>query len=318
MKKRVIDTHCDTLMEYCKNYKGFKEGPWNVTYDKMKTYDSYLGTFAMYFSAMDTQEQRREQAALYRMAYKDLCSNYDIKTIKNQADLDWIDANGGPGILLSIENACFIEDDFREIAEYWDLGVRMISLTHFADSQYGCGNATNDTPEKDTGLTERGKKMVQLAELAGMIFDVSHLSFKSFWDVVEVTKKPFIASHSNSHAMCDHGRNLTDEMFKVIIERGGMAGMCFCPPFVAKTETTTVQQMADHVEHFCSLGGEKNICMGGDLDGIGSIMVQGLEDASKTWNLAEELLKRNYSEEQVEGFMWKNAFNLFKKLLPAE
>ena len=321
MKKRVIDTHCDTLMAYCKNYREFAEGPWDVTLDKMQTYDAYLGTFAMYHDATQTQEQRLEQANLYRMAYLNMLSKHPVKPILTVSDLEALEKDGGCGSLLSIENACFFEDDFANIKTWWDLGVRMISFTHFADSQYGCGNRSNDTPDEDTGLTERGKIMAQLAELIGMIVDVSHLSFKSFWDVASVTKKPFIASHSNAHAIRGHGRNVTDEMFAEIVKRGGLIGMCFCPPFVIDTSEgakATVSHMADHVDHLCALGGEKIICIGGDLDGIGGHYVEGLEDCSKTWNLAEELLKRNYSEQQVADIMWNNAFEFLRKMLPNE
>ena len=220
-------------------------------------------------------------------------------------------------MLLSIEHACVFEDDDKDLQKAWDMGVRMISLTHSKNSQYGCGNRVNVPGEgEDTGLTERGKAMIGKIEKMGMIYDVSHLSFKSFWDAVEVAQKPFIASHSNSHAVCGHGRNLTDEMFLQIVRRGGLAGICFAPPFIADTEVVTVPQVAEHIEHFCALGGEKCICMGGDLDGTGDMLIRGIEDCSKTWSVAEELLKRNYSEQTVEDIMWNNARNYLAKMLP--
>jgi len=319
MRKRVIDTHNDTLMAYCKDYAGFVGGNWDVTLDQMQTYDTYLGTFAMYHDATVTQEQRIEQAALFRMAYLHMISKRPVKPIRTVGELESFEQEGGCGVLLSIENACFFEDDFADIKTWWDLGVRMISFTHFANSQYGCGNRVNDTPDEDTGLTERGKVMAQLAELIGMIVDVSHLSFKSFWDVASVTKKPFIASHSNSHAIRSHGRNFTDDMFKVIVERGGLTGMCSCPPFVTDTsddKKATLSQMADHIDHLCGIGGQDVICMGGDLDGIGGNYVVGLEGCAATWNLAEELLRRNYSEALVEKIMWGNAYEFLRKMLP--
>ncbi|NLT58451.1 MAG: hypothetical protein GXX99_05765 [Clostridiales bacterium] len=316
MKKRIIDTHCDTLMAYCQDNAGFCSGTWDVTFDKMSANDTYLGTFAMYFSATDTPEQRAEQAVKYAEAYAHLLENHAVSPIRSAAELEQFAQQGGNGILLSIENACFFEDDVNDLKKYWDMGVRMISFTHFKDSQYGCGNAVNDTPEQDTGLTERGRRMVGLVEETGMIIDVSHLSFKSFWDVCEEAKRPFIASHSNAHAVCGHGRNVKDDMFAEIMRRGGLIGMCFCPPFVAGEEPITVEQMADHVDHLCGLGGQDNICIGGDLDGIGDMKVAGLEDCANTWNLAEALLRRNYSEELVDKIMFGNAYAFLKKWLP--
>ena len=317
MKKRLIDTHCDTLMFYSHDFDGFVGGPWKVTLDKMSTYDAYLGTFAMYYDLTQTQQQRLEQAQAYRKAVEHLFSTHPVHPVRTVQDLDFMENEGGCGVLLSIENACVFEDDDKDLQKAWDMGVRMISLTHSKNSQYGCGNRVNVPGEgEDTGLTERGKAMIGKIEKMGMIYDVSHLSFKSFWDAVEVAQKPFIASHSNSHAVCGHGRNLTDEMFLEIVRRGGLAGICFAPPFIADTEVVTVPQVAEHIEHFCALGGEKCICMGGDLDGTGDMLIRGIEDCSKTWSVAEELLKRNYSEQTVEDIMWNNARNYLAKMLP--
>ncbi len=317
MKKRVIDTHCDTLMYYSKDPSGFVGGDWNVTLDKMSTYEAYLGTFAMYYDATVTQDQRKEQAALYRSAVEHLFSTHPVAPIRSAEQLEAFERTGGCGALLSIENACVFEDDEAELQAAWDMGVRMISLTHFRNSQYGCGNLANTPEVEDTGLTDRGRKMVRLIERQGMIFDVSHLSFKSFWDVLETSKQPVIASHSNSFAVRDHGRNLTDEMFREIVKRGGLAGICFAPHFIAATEKVQLSQVVAHVDRFCSLGGEKCICLGGDLDGIDSFIC-GLEDCSKSWNLAEELLKHGYSESLVEDIMWNNARDFLLKSLPRE
>ncbi|MBQ3077856.1 MAG: membrane dipeptidase [Clostridia bacterium] len=316
LKKRIIDTHCDTLMLYSKDTTGFVGGPWNVTLDKMQTYESYLGTFAMYYDATQTDEERKAQQIAYREAVAHLLANHPVRPVRTVADLETLDRDGGMGVLLSIENACVFDEDRAELDAAWEMGVRMISLTHFKDSQYGCGNAINNTPELDTGLTERGKAMVKLVEERGMIFDVSHLSFKSFWDVAEAAEKPFIASHSNAYAVRDHGRNLKDEMFKEIVRRGGLAGICFAPGFISTAEKVTVAHVADHVDHLCALGGEKCICIGGDLDGLGDDLIQGLHNCAMSWNLAEELLKRNYSEALVGDIMWGNAREFLKKMLP--
>ena len=318
MKKRIIDTHCDTLMFYAQDPAGFVGGPWNVTLDKMSTYDAYLGTFAMYYDAGQTQEERAQQALLYRKAVNHLLSTHPVRPIRTAGDVNDIDEKGGCGVLLSIENACVFENDEQDLKDAWDLGVRMISLTHFKNSQYGCGNGVNNGQGEDTGLTDRGREMIRLIEDIGMIYDVSHLSFKSFWDVAEVAKKPFIASHSNSFVKCGPGRNLSDEMILEIVKRGGLAGICFAPPFIAATEVVNVAQVAEHIDHFCALGGEKCVCIGGDLDGLGDMLIHGLENCAKSWNLAEELLRRNYSEALVEDIMWNNARDYLKKMLPAK
>ena len=312
IKRKVIDTHCDTLMFYAKDFSVFKDGKIDVTYEKMGGYDTYLGTFAMYFDATLEQDVRLQIADKYLEAYAHMLATYDITKVETAAELAKL---SGRGAMLSIENACFFEDDAADLAKYWDAGVRMISMTHFRDSQYGCGNAAGDHPEKDTGLTERGKIFVPMVEKTGMILDVSHLSFKSFWDVCEVSSKPFVASHSNSHAKRGHNRNLKDDMFAEIVKRGGLSGLCFCPPFISENEEVFVEDLVDHAEHFLSLGGEKVVSIGGDLDGIEDHVV-GLEDCSVTWNIAEAMLRRGWSEQLVEDIMWGNAYRFLMKMLP--
>lgn len=314
LKRRVIDTHCDTLMYYTKDYSVFKDGGIDVTYEKMGGYDTYLGTFAMYFDATLEQAERLTIAEKYLAAFAHMLASYDIKRVLTSADLKELT---GRGALLSIENACFFEDDEADLAKYWAAGVRILSMTHFLDSQFGCGNAAGDTPDRDTGLTKRGRAFVPMVEKCGMVLDVSHLSFKSFWDVCEVASKPFIATHSNAYAKRGHNRNLKDDMFLEIVRRGGLSGLCFCPAFISDSEDETAQidELVDHAEHMLSLGGEKTICIGGDFDGIDH-HVTGLENCSLTWNLAETMLHRGWSESLVEDIMWGNAYRFLMKMLP--
>lgn len=115
MKKRLIDTHCDTLMFYSQDFDGFVGGPWKVTLDKMSTYDAYLGTFAMYYDLTQTQQQRLEQAQAYRKAVEHLFSTHPVHPVRTVQDLDFMEKEGGCGVLLSIENACVFEDDDKDL-----------------------------------------------------------------------------------------------------------------------------------------------------------------------------------------------------------
>jgi microsomal dipeptidase-like Zn-dependent dipeptidase len=135
-------------MYYANDFSVFKDGGIDVTYEKMGGYDTYLGTFAMYFDATLEQAERLTAAEKYLAAYAHMLASYDIKSVKTSADLKELT---GRGALLSIENACFFEDDEADLARYWAAGVRILSMTHFKDSQFGCGNAAGDTPDKDTG-----------------------------------------------------------------------------------------------------------------------------------------------------------------------
>lgn len=147
-----------------------------------------------------------------------------------------------------------------------------------------------------------------------MLVDVSHLSDPGFWDVIELAKKPVFASHSNSRAICGHTRNLTDEMFTALIKNGGVTGFNMGSDFVG--EDPGIDTIIAHIEHWLSLGGEQNISLGGDWDGVGSMPkgITGIQDLEK---LAERLLQMNYSEALVEALFYRNLMRVVGKVCTA-
>jgi membrane dipeptidase len=123
---------------------------------------------------------------------------------------------------------------------------------------------------------------------------------------MEIAKYP-LASHSNSRVLCNHPRNLTDEMAKEMFQKGGVVHVVYNPPFTTGEASSTIPDLIKHIDHFCGLGGVKQLGLGSDFDGIANLIVD-LEDASKTQNLINELLK-HYSEEEVKGFAYQNFLN---------
>ena len=145
----------------------------------------------------------------------------------------------------------------------------------------------------------------------GMLVDVSHLSDPGFWDVMELARKPVFASHSNSRKKCFHPRNLTDEQFTAIIENRGVAGLNMCDEFLG--EAPTIDTLVAHIEHWCSLGGAKNVSLGGDWDGITHppTGISGIRDIVK---LANRLLQLNYSEERVNDLFYNNLVRVVREV----
>jgi membrane dipeptidase len=161
------------------------------------------------------------------------------------------------------------------------------------------------------GLTSLGREYVKEAQRLGMVVDVSHCSDKAFWDMMEITQKPLIASHSNSRAVCDVSRNLTDEMFKAICQVGGVAGINQYAEFLGdKPDLDTVCR---HIEHFLEMDptGE-HIALGGDLDGC-ERLAEGFEGIQSYPGLAQRLLDRGASLQIVENIYWNNAIGVMEK-----
>jgi len=147
----------------------------------------------------------------------------------------------------------------------------------------------------------------------GVVLDTSHISDTCFWDVADVRKGPFIASHSNSRVICDHKRNLTDDMLNSLADHRGVTGMNFAPEFVAK-EGATVEKLVDHIDHIVKLVGPDHVGLGSDFDGIGTPPV-GLEDASKVPNITRELVRRDYEEEDIKKILGGNHLRVLREVL---
>ena len=158
------------------------------------------------------------------------------------------------------------------------------------------------------GLTELGVEYVKEAQRVGIIVDVSHISDEGFWDIMKVTEKPIVASHSNSRVVCDNSRNLTDDMFRAICETGGVAGFNQCAPFVgANPDLDTV---CDHILHFLELDPEGcHIALGGDLDGCDELPA-GFSGVEAYPAMAQKLLDRGAGESIVRKIYWENALGV--------
>ena len=160
----------------------------------------------------------------------------------------------------------------------------------------------------EKGLKPFGKEAVEYMNDLGIVIDVSHLSDGGFWDVVQVSKKPFVASHSNCRALSPHVRNLTDEMLRALAEKGGVTGLNFCANFLKQdiqSEESRVEDMVSHIVHMVNVGGLECAAIGTDLDGIGSELEIG--DPTQMELLFHGLEQAGFSQDAIECIAWKNA-----------
>ena len=156
-----------------------------------------------------------------------------------------------------------------------------------------------------------GKEFVREAQRVGMIVDVSHISDEGFWGIIDVTEKPIVATHSNSRAVCNHSRNLTDDMFKAICQTGGVAGFNQCAEFVG--EKADLDTICDHILHFLELDPEgDHIALGGDLDGCDELPV-GFDGVQSYSAMAQRLFERGVCEKILRKIYWDNALGVLRK-----
>ncbi len=291
----VLDCHCDTLTALHNQRKHLK-------YSDMKRYRRYIQVFAIcceyecfpyLFAKRHTEKFKMEM----RRENIDILLSADM--LKNTQY----------GAILALEGADCLCSSLAMLRYFYRQGVRLLTITWNKEN----GAASNTLSQTDGGLTEFGKKLLRECEKLGIVVDLSHISDKSFWDVCEIATKPFICSHSNSRKVNPKfKRNITDEQFKELVSRGGVAGITFCPDFIGGD-----MGMADilrHIEHFCSLGGEKNIGIGSDFDGIPALP-KGCTGARFMYEIAQKMLSLNYNEQTVRGILFDNFYNLFEGII---
>ena len=214
--------------------------------------------------------------------------------------------------MLSIEGGEAVEADLGILRMLHRLGVRAITLTWNERNQIADGAAEGRTKG---GLTNFGVELVGEMNKIGMVVDVSHLSDAGFFDVVQTTKNPIIASHSNCRAICNHRRNLTDEMIKLLADNGGVMGMNFAPAFVdERKDNASLERVLDHVDHIVKLVGVDYVGLGSDFDGI-ETTPKGLENVTKMPYFTEGLVKRGYKEDDILKILGGNFLRVFKKVI---
>jgi len=305
---KFFDLHCDTLTRCYKEKQELKENNLHVNLEKGKIFDSWIQCFAAWVD----DSYRGKEAVNYinnliNLFYKELERNKNLIFIKSKKDLKKENLKNKIGAILTIEGSAALGGNLNELERFYNLGVRIMTLTWNGSSEVGDGSMNSSK----RGLTVFGKKVIKKMQDLGMIIDVSHASDKLFFDIAENVERPIIATHSDSKKICNHARNLTDEQFRVIKSKKGLVGLNFLNLFL-KSEDASSEDILRHAEHFLSLGGENTVCIGSDFDGAEMpIGITGLESIENLYNL---FLKK-YKKEIVNKIFFENSYNFFTENL---
>lgn len=301
---RFFDLHCDTLYESLKTKSRLKDSNLHVSIDKGKNYDAWIQCFAVWIP----DDHRGDKAyQLFKDAVEELNYSEINQYIRGNDLKELLDSDKGSGAVLTVEGGGVLAGDISKLYDLKKHGVKAITLTWNGSCEIGDGIGVMEP----VGLTEFGKTCVQEMEKLDIFVDVSHASEKLFYDVVEISKKPIIATHSNSKNICSHRRNLSNEQFSLIKSSGGIVGVTFCDEFLKDGGNADFSDVLKHIDHFLSLDGENHIAIGSDFDGADILKsLNGIEDVG---NLYEFILKHNYKETLVDKIFFKNAYDFFVK-----
>lgn len=327
MKHKFIDMHCDTISElYRRKIEGkpysLYENDLDIDIKRLTAGGAYVQCFAMFTYLQKVESAYAHANALTDLYYEELEKNKEyIAPVLCSADIEKNEAAGKISALLTLEEGECCEGSAEKLKHFYDRGARMMNITWNFKNSLGYPNIIDVSngsvsPDTENGLTEKGKEIVEYMNELGMVVDVSHSSDKSFYDVSDIVKGPFVASHSNCRQICGHTRNLTDDMIKVLADHGGVSGLNYCPVFIrdGHPEVITADDFADHVLHFIKVGGEDVVGLGSDYDGISSRRLQ-IKDPSYAPLLWETLVKRGLTEEQADKVFYKNVKRVFKEII---
>ena len=308
MKYSLIDTHCDTLGKVFDENGALFGNPFHVDLNRCN-YKNYTQFFAAFIDPLYKGRKYDRARDLIGCLKKEIEKNPQKIALCKSFD-DYLRNEGKIRAFLSLEGGEPITD-LDALRKFYDEGVRLIALT-WNYSNHLAGGA--DETDINRGLTPFGEAVIGEMNRLGIIPDVSHLNEKSFWDVIEASKKTVIASHSNSRKICNHQRNLTDEQFLAIKKKGGFVGINLYPPFLRENEDAGIPDIITHIEHFFALGGEDNIGIGADMDGVDKLP----RDVSGYWDIYkvfDELLRLGYSEEAVNKISHTNMERILQENL---
>lgn len=222
--------------------------------------------------------------------------------------------------LMGMEGGHAIENSLGALRAYYDAGVRYMTLTHGCNTDWA-DSATDDP--RHGGLTEFGREVVREMNRMGMLVDLSHTAPSTMHDALDVAVAPVIFSHSSARGVTDHPRNVPDDVLRRLPDNGGLVMVTFVPSFVsdavrlhegpdAEAPRATLSDVADHVEHIRDVAGIDHVGLGGDFDGITSV-VEGLEDVSTYPALLEELSRRGWSEDDLRKLAGENALRVMRE-----
>jgi membrane dipeptidase len=274
------------------------------------------GYKAAYDNAIDKFE------AIHRLAEE--IAPDQIELAYNSDDVRRIIASGKKVAMIGIENAYPVGPDLSNIEKFYDMGGRYMSLAHNGHNQFSDSN----TGEADGvywhgGLSEMGRFAIKEMNRLGIMIDISHPSRDSIMQTLELSRAPVIASHSSARALTDHSRNLDDEMLLALKDNGGVIQTVAFGTYVselrrahwasggdfADAPPATVSDFVDHIDYMVNLIGIEHVGISSDFDGGGGLT--GWNDASETFNVTKELVRRGYTEEEIE-MMWSG--NLLRVL----
>ena len=305
MRIKLFDAHCDTAFELFRKGQHLSENKCHIDLKRAEAYSCYGQLFAFCsLAGLQHLPWSARELLLQPLAYlrREVAENEErIAFAASGEEAGLLHSRGKMAALLSVEGAEVIDCDPAQLPWLRAQGFVMTTLTWNAD------NALAGYHGGHTGLHPQGRDFVREAQRVGMRIDVSHLSEAAFWDLMKITEAPIVASHSNCRSLWDHSRNLTDDQLRAIRDTGGAVGLNLYPPFLG--EAADFDCLRRHLEHMLRIMGEKQVMLGGDLDGCEEL-AQGFAGVESYGTFYEYLRSKGYQQSLLEDIFYDNLLRL--------
>lgn len=307
MNYSLFDLHCDTAYRMLTERQPFAANDFAVSAEKAKDIEIYVQVMALW---IDHRASDAEGWSLFWRMLENLRRDPSLSDGTAAIAEDLPSASAKITMLLALEDARILENDLSRVDLLAKAGIRILTPMWRGET---CMGGAHDT---QSGLTDFGRLAMRRAMTLGMIPDISHASRRSAEDIFSLAAEsgsPVIASHSNAYSICPVTRNLLDREVAMILSSGGVIGLNFYVGFLKENGKATAADLFPHIEHFLSLGAERALCLGGDMDGCD--LPRDLQGIDALPNLAESMLSHNYPETLVRAILFDNAYTFAKRYL---
>lgn len=319
----TLDTHCDTPMFFSHGVDFGKRDP-KILVDLHKMSEGRLDAVTMvaYLPQPKQGEEfcnivpfkvksPKEYADLIFDKIENIAERYSrhVAIARTPSELYENKHSGRKSIMLGIENGLALEGRLENIAHFAKRGITYITLCHNGDNDI-CDSARGNNTHN--GVSAFGEKVIMEMNAKGIMVDLSHAAEKSFYDALDISDLPIVCSHSSCKALCNHPRNLTDEQMKALAQKGGVAHITLYGGFLRQQGDASIIDAMEHLDHAIKVMGTEHVGLGTDFDGDGGI--KGLADSSELINFTRRLLRKRYSDEDIERIWGGNWLRIMQKV----
>ena len=329
----VVDTHIDTTMmlgregwDFMVRHQSVKgEDSNHVDLPRAKEGGLAAAFFSIYMPGTITGPEAVKRSLILIDHVRSLAEKHpnEIVLATTAAEVRAAHQAGKFAALMGMEGGHMIDDSLAVLRDYQRLGVRYLTLSHSVNTNWS--DSSGDTP-KHNGLTDFGKDVVRELNRLGMLVDISHVSDKTFWDALETSKAPLVASHSSLRSISGHPRNMTDDMIRALGGKGGVIMINYSRSFLsdelyqaglnnvpmAQRPTVSWEKIVEHIDHAAKLVGATHVGLGSDFDG--TTVPDGMDDVSMLPKITAALLDKGYSEQDVKNILGENILRLLEKV----